>query len=40
MKKEPSARPVDRLPSPWERIAGFLLVIRPYAEDVFIVLLG
>ena len=40
MKKEPSARPVDRLPSSWERIAGFLLVIRPYAEDVFIVLLG
>jgi S-DNA-T family DNA segregation ATPase FtsK/SpoIIIE len=40
MKTEPSGRPASRLPSGWERVARFLVLIRPYAEDVSIVLLG
>jgi S-DNA-T family DNA segregation ATPase FtsK/SpoIIIE len=40
MKTASSGRPASRLPSGWERTARFLVLIRPYAEDVSIVLLG
>jgi S-DNA-T family DNA segregation ATPase FtsK/SpoIIIE len=40
MKTASSDRPASRLPSLWDRIAGFLLAVRPYAEDVSIVLLS
>jgi S-DNA-T family DNA segregation ATPase FtsK/SpoIIIE len=40
MKTVSSGRPSSRLPSGWERVAKFLVLIRPYAEDVSIVLLS
>jgi DNA segregation ATPase FtsK/SpoIIIE, S-DNA-T family len=40
MKPVAPGRQPQRLPSGWERFARFLVLIRPYAEDVGIVLLG
>jgi S-DNA-T family DNA segregation ATPase FtsK/SpoIIIE len=40
MKSAAPGRQPQRLPSGWERFARFLVLIRPYAEDVGIVLLG
>ena len=40
MKAVPSGRPSPKLPSGWERFGRFLVLIRPYAEDISIVLLG
>ena len=40
MKTAPPGRPSSRLPSGWERFGKFLVLVRPYAEDVSIVLLG
>jgi S-DNA-T family DNA segregation ATPase FtsK/SpoIIIE len=40
MKPVPPGRQPQRLPSGWERFARFLVLIRPYTEDVGIVLLG
>jgi S-DNA-T family DNA segregation ATPase FtsK/SpoIIIE len=40
MKTASSGRRQAPLPSGWDRVARFLLVIRPYAEDVSIVLLS
>ncbi|MBN2085465.1 MAG: hypothetical protein JW748_09595 [Anaerolineales bacterium] len=40
MKTVPSGRPSPRLPSGWERFGKFLVLVRPYAEDVSIVLLS
>ncbi|MGB7538683.1 MAG: DNA translocase FtsK [Anaerolineales bacterium] len=40
MKTVPPGRPSSRLPTGWERFGKFLVLIRPYAEDVSIVLLS
>jgi S-DNA-T family DNA segregation ATPase FtsK/SpoIIIE len=40
MKTISTGSPSSRLPSGWERIAKVLVLIRPYAEDVSIVLLS
>ena len=40
MKTVPPGRPTSRPPSGWERFGKFLVLIRPYAEDVSIVLLS
>jgi len=40
MKTAPSGRPSPRLPSGWERFGKVLVLVRPYAEDVSIVLLS
>ncbi len=40
MKTVSSGRPSSRLPSGWERVAKLLVLIRPYAEDVSIVILS
>jgi S-DNA-T family DNA segregation ATPase FtsK/SpoIIIE len=40
MKTVSPGRPSSRLPSGWERFGKFLLLVRPYAEDVSIVLLS
>jgi S-DNA-T family DNA segregation ATPase FtsK/SpoIIIE len=40
MKTVPPGRSSSRLPSGWERFGKFLVLIRPYAEDVSIVLLS
>jgi S-DNA-T family DNA segregation ATPase FtsK/SpoIIIE len=40
MKTAPPGRSSSRLPSGWERFGKFLVLVRPYAEDVSIVLLS
>ncbi len=40
MKSVPPGRASSRLPSGWERFGKFLVLVRPYAEDVSIVLLS
>jgi S-DNA-T family DNA segregation ATPase FtsK/SpoIIIE len=40
MKTVSAGRPSNPLPSPWERFGRLLLLVRPYAEDVSIVLLS
>ncbi|MBN1437824.1 MAG: DNA translocase FtsK [Anaerolineales bacterium] len=40
MKNSPPGRSPARLPKGWERIAQLLVLVRPYAEDVAVVLLG
>jgi S-DNA-T family DNA segregation ATPase FtsK/SpoIIIE len=40
MKPVSSGRPSPKLPSGWERFGRLLVLVRPYAEDISIVLLG